>query len=171
MEQRRVRIFVTGRVQGVFFRQALKVMAKKNGILGWVRNLKDGRVEAVLEGDEEGLGRVIEWAHAGPANARVDDIEIRNEEGLGGFDSFDVRYVDGPDRIPPPGAYLDPDDVAVSFAAGMRAGAGIVSVTSIRDGSRLGVYKPPGIHGFAEDHSVWPDVLDHVAAKRHAKLP
>ena len=92
MAQRRVRIFVTGRVQGVFFRQALKVTAKKNGILGWVRNLRDGRVEAVLEGDEEGLGRVIEWAHAGPANARVEDVEIRNEEDLEGFGSVDVRY-------------------------------------------------------------------------------
>lgn len=92
MADRRVRIFVTGRVQGVFFRQALKVTAKKNGILGWVRNLKDGRVEAVLEGDEEALGRVIEWAHAGPANARVEDVEIRNEDALGEFQSFDVRY-------------------------------------------------------------------------------
>ena len=91
-DHRRVRILVTGRVQGVFFRQTLKVMAKRNNILGWVRNLKDGRVEAVLEGSEEGLDRVIEWAHAGPANARVDDVDIRNEEPLGEFDSFDVRY-------------------------------------------------------------------------------
>ncbi len=92
MTVRRVHIFVTGRVQGVFFRQALKVAAKKNGVLGWVRNLKDGRVEAVLEGNEEGLDRIIEWAHAGPANARVEDVEIRNEKPLGKFDSFDVRY-------------------------------------------------------------------------------
>lgn len=88
----RVRIFVTGHVQGVFFRQTLKVMAKKNGVLGWVRNLKDGRVEAVMESNEEGLGRMIEWAHAGPANARVEDVEIRNEEAFGEFSSFDVRY-------------------------------------------------------------------------------
>lgn len=92
MANRRVRIFVTGRVQGVFFRQALKVTAKKNGIFGWVRNLRDGRVEAVLEGDDSRLGMVIEWAHAGPANARVEDVDIRNEEYLGEFDSFDVRY-------------------------------------------------------------------------------
>lgn len=92
MADRRVRIFVTGKVQGVFFRQALKVMAKKNDILGWVRNLKDGRVEAVLEGNEDGLDRIIEWAHGGPANARVEDVEIRNEEPLGEFTTFDVRY-------------------------------------------------------------------------------
>jgi len=92
MTDRRVRIFVTGRVQGVFFRQALKVVAKKNLILGWVRNLDDGRVEAVLEGNEENLDRVIEWAHAGPANARVEDVVIRNEKIVGDFTAFDVRY-------------------------------------------------------------------------------
>lgn len=92
MTDRRVRIFVTGRVQGVFFRQALKVAAKRNGVHGWVRNLSDGRVEAVLEGSDGGLDRVTEWVHAGPANARVEDVEIRNEEPFGEFDSFDVRY-------------------------------------------------------------------------------
>ncbi len=92
MTDRRVRIFVTGNVQGVFFRQTLKVMAIKNDIRGWVRNLKDGRVEAVLEGNENGLDRVIEWAHAGPANARVDDVEIRNEEADEKFETFIVLY-------------------------------------------------------------------------------
>lgn len=92
MTNRRVRIFVTGNVQGVFFRQTLKVRAVENGILGWVRNLKDGRVEAVLEGDEKNLDRIIEWAHAGPANARVDDVEIRNEEPRGDFEAFIVKY-------------------------------------------------------------------------------
>lgn len=92
MANRRVRIFVTGRVQGVFFRQALKVTAKKNGIFGWVRNLSDGRVEAVLEGDGSRVDRVIKWAHTGPANSRVEDVDIKNEEHLGEFDSFVVRY-------------------------------------------------------------------------------
>ena len=92
MANQRVRIFVTGKVQGVFFRQSLKVMAKKNNILGWVQNLRDGRVEAVLEGDEQGTNRLVEWAHAGPANARVEDIEIRNEEYSGEFSKFDVLY-------------------------------------------------------------------------------
>ena len=92
MAERRVRIFVRGRVQGVFFRQALKVTAMKNNVRGWVRNLKDGRVEALIEGNEESLDRVVEWAHAGPANARVEDVEIHNEESTGEFDSFVVRY-------------------------------------------------------------------------------
>ena len=69
----RIRLFVTGRVQGVFFRQTLKVTAIKSSVNGWVRNLPDGRVEALLEGDDLGVGKVVEWAHAGPANARVED--------------------------------------------------------------------------------------------------
>ena len=89
---RRVRIFVTGKVQGVFFRQALKVTAKKNSIAGWAKNLGDGRVEAVLEGDDAGVGRVVEWCHAGPANARVAGVEIKSEKFAGEFSTFDVLY-------------------------------------------------------------------------------
>ncbi|MFQ5782891.1 MAG: acylphosphatase [Nitrosopumilus sp.] len=92
MSDQRIRIFVTGKVQGVFFRQALKVMAKKNNVFGWVKNLKDGRVEAVLEGDEEKVARLIEWSHGGPANARVEDVEICNEKFTGEFSKFDVVY-------------------------------------------------------------------------------
>lgn len=92
MPKQRIRIFVKGKVQGVFFRQALKVMAKKNDVSGWVKNLKDGRVEAVLEGDEEKVSRLVEWSHGGPANARVEDVEIRNEKFTGEFSKFDVLY-------------------------------------------------------------------------------
>jgi len=92
MSNNRIRIFVTGKVQGVFFRQALKVMAKKNNIFGWVKNLKDGRVEAILEGDEEKISRLVEWAHGGPANARVEAVEIRNEKFTDEFSKFDVLY-------------------------------------------------------------------------------
>ena len=92
MSKQRIRIFVTGKVQGVFFRQALKVMAKKNNVFGWVKNLKDGRVEAILEGDEEKVNRLVEWSHGGPANARVEDVEIRNEKFIGEFSQFDVLY-------------------------------------------------------------------------------
>ena len=92
MSNHRVRLFITGKVQGVFFRQALKVMAKKNNVFGWVRNLVDGRVETVLEGDEEKISRLIEWAHGGPANARVEDVEIHNEKFVGEFSKFDVLY-------------------------------------------------------------------------------
>ena len=83
---------VSGKVQGVFFRQALKVIAKKNNIFGWVRNLTDKRVEAVLEGDRESVNLVIEWAKVGPANSRVDGIEVNNEKFKNEFSTFEVLY-------------------------------------------------------------------------------
>ena len=94
MKQQRVRLLVSGNVQGVFFRQALKVVAKKNNVLGWVRNLKDGRVEAILEGDTKSVNSVIEWTHIGPANSRVDDIEVNIEDVYSGnkFSIFEVLY-------------------------------------------------------------------------------
>ena len=67
-------------------------MAVKNDVFGWVKNLKDGRVEAVLEGNEENVSRLVEWAHGGPANARVEDVDIRNEKFTAEFSKFDVLY-------------------------------------------------------------------------------
>jgi len=92
MKQQRVHLLVSGKVQGVFFRQALKVVAKKNNVLGCVRNLKDGCVEAILEGDNKSINSVIEWTRIGPANSRVDDIEVSNEEFKNEFSTFDVLY-------------------------------------------------------------------------------
>ena len=92
MGKQRVRLFIKGKVQGVFFRQALKVMAKKNNVNGWVRNLNDGRVEAILEGEDVDVSTIVEWAHAGSANARVEDIEIKNEKYAEEFTKFEVLY-------------------------------------------------------------------------------
>ena len=92
MSNQRVRLFVTGKVQGVFFRQSLKVMAKKNDVFGWVRNLQDGRVESVLEGDGEKVNKLIEWAHVGPANSRVEGVDIQNEKFIAEFSKFSVLY-------------------------------------------------------------------------------
>ena len=92
MTQKRVHIFVTGRVQGVFFRQATKVIAIKNNVTGWVRNLDDGRVEILIEGENKSVDSVIEWCNYGPANSRVDSIEVTNEDYSGNFESFEVRY-------------------------------------------------------------------------------
>ena len=92
MPSKRVRLFVTGKVQGVFFRQTLKVMAKKNSIFGWVKNLNDGRVESILEGDEEKINKLIEWANDGPANSRVESVEVQDEKFIGEFSKFDVLY-------------------------------------------------------------------------------
>ena len=92
MKQQRVHIFISGKVQGVFFRQALKVIAKKNNVVGWVRNLIDKRVEAILEGDSKSINLVVEWAKIGPANSHVDNIEINNEEFENEFSTFEVLY-------------------------------------------------------------------------------
>ncbi len=92
MAKQRVRLIVKGKVQGVFFRQALKVTAKKNNVNGWVRNLHDGRVEALLEGDDVDVSALVEWCHAGSANARVEDIDIKNEKYSGEFSKFEVLY-------------------------------------------------------------------------------
>ena len=92
MSKQRIRIFVTGRVQGVFFRQTLKAKAKQNDVYGWVKNLNDGRVEAILEGDTDNVTQLIEWTHGGPANAIVEDVEIQNEKFTGEFSKFEVTY-------------------------------------------------------------------------------
>ena len=92
MRNKRIRVFVKGKVQGVFFRQALKVKAKQQNVFGWVKNLLDERVEAVLEGNEENVNVLVEWCHGGPANARVEDVEIRNEKFINEFKKFDVLY-------------------------------------------------------------------------------
>jgi acylphosphatase len=89
MPENRVRshIWVAGRVQGVFFRQETARNARSRGVAGWVRNLPDGRVEAVLEGPPEDVAAVVEWAGAGPPMARVAHVEVEEEtpEGESGF--------------------------------------------------------------------------------------
>ena len=92
MKQQRAHLMISGKVQGVFFRQALKVIAKKNNVSGWVRNLKDRHVEAILEGNIESVNLVIEWSRMGPANSRVDDVEVSIEEFKNEFSVFDVLY-------------------------------------------------------------------------------
>ena len=92
MKQQRIHLLVSGKVQGVFFRQALKVIAKKNNVSGWVRNLKDRRVEAVLEGDNKSVNSVVEWTSIRPANSHVDYVEVINEEFKNEFSAFEVLY-------------------------------------------------------------------------------
>lgn len=92
MAKQRIHLFIKGQVQGVFFRQTTKVTAEKKNVTGWVKNLHDGRVEAVLEGNDVEVSEVVEWCHAGPANAVVDDVEIINERYKGEFSKFDIVY-------------------------------------------------------------------------------
>ncbi len=89
----RVRILVSGKVQGVFFRKSTKNKAQELDITGWVRNLDDGRVEAVFEGEKEKVEKMVEWARKGPDYAEIKDIKITPEEYTGEFSGFTVlRY-------------------------------------------------------------------------------
>jgi acylphosphatase len=92
MSHQRVRLFVTGRVQGVFFRQSLKAKSIQNDVFGWVKNLQDGRVECLLEGNEENISILVKWAYDGPANAIVENVEVHNEKFDNEFTKFDVLY-------------------------------------------------------------------------------
>jgi len=79
----RAHVYVTGRVQGVWFRESCREQANAAGVGGWVRNLSDGRVEAVFDGPDAGVDRVVAWCHEGPAQARVDGVEVHREQPTG----------------------------------------------------------------------------------------
>jgi acylphosphatase len=83
----RRRVLISGLVQGVFFRDTCERVARENGVNGWVRNLADGRVEAVFEGPDDRVDRLVAWARRGPARAVVTDVAVSVEqpEGLTGF--------------------------------------------------------------------------------------
>jgi len=83
----RYRVLVSGQVQGVSFRLACQRMAWQYGVAGWVRNLSDGRVEAVFEGPAGEVERLLDWARRGPRMAVVADVAVQPEqpEGLGTF--------------------------------------------------------------------------------------
>jgi acylphosphatase len=83
----RYRVLVSGRVQGVFFRGTCRRLAQENDVSGWVRNLPDGRVEAVFEGSPENVARLVDWSRHGPRLALVENIGIHPEppEGLPDF--------------------------------------------------------------------------------------
>ncbi|PSP79882.1 acylphosphatase [Halobacteriales archaeon QS_4_69_225] len=87
----RAHVFVSGTVQGVYYRANTRDTARERGVDGWVRNLEDGRVEAVFEGDEPDVEATIEWCHTGSPQAVVDDVDVEYEppEGESGFE---IRY-------------------------------------------------------------------------------
>ena len=90
MARIRAHVWISGRVQGVFFRAHAKEMADELGLTGWVRNLPDGRVEAVFEGEEEALKRAIAWCKRGPPLASVEKVEVRYEQPTGEFRDFRI---------------------------------------------------------------------------------
>lgn len=75
---RRVRLTVTGRVQGVYFRASTEQRARGLGLTGWVRNLPDGSVEVEAQGADQDVAALIDWCHEGPAYARVARVDVRD---------------------------------------------------------------------------------------------
>ena len=88
----RAHFIVSGRVQGIFFRSETKHKAKKHGVEGWVRNLRDGGVEAVFEGEEKTVKDLIAFCKRGPPRARVTDVDVKWESYTGEFKDFQIRY-------------------------------------------------------------------------------
>ncbi len=88
----RARIVISGMVQGVFFRDHTRRWASSLDLTGWVRNLGDGRVEALAEGDKEKVDELIVRLHEGPPLARVENVDIEWEDYKGEFKDFRVTY-------------------------------------------------------------------------------
>ena len=88
----RAHVYVSGRVQGVFFRYETQDEAVKHEVSGWVRNLQDGRVEAVFEGEKDRVDRMVEFCRVGPRGAKVTHFEVSQESYTGEFRDFQVRY-------------------------------------------------------------------------------
>jgi acylphosphatase len=87
-----VHVFISGRVQGVAFRHYTVKTARSLNLAGWVRNLDDGRVEAVFEGRDDDIDAMLAWCRRGPSLARVDHVEIHEEALSGRERDFRIRY-------------------------------------------------------------------------------
>lgn len=88
----RVHVFVSGRVQGVFFRDETRRHAVKHNVTGWVRNTYDGRLEAVFEGEKEDVEKLVEFCKKGPSYAKVTNVEVTEEKFVGEFRDFRIRF-------------------------------------------------------------------------------
>ncbi|MGD8505250.1 MAG: acylphosphatase [Candidatus Bathyarchaeota archaeon] len=84
-------VHVSGRVQGVFFRSETRDEAVRHAVTGWVRNLPDGRVEAVFEGEKENVDKLVEFCGRGPRGARITKVEVAWETYTGEFKNFQIR--------------------------------------------------------------------------------
>ena len=92
MDNIRVRLVIEGRVQGVWFRDSTRSEALTLGVSGWVRNRRDGSVEAIAEGPEDQVKKLVSWCHQGPTRATVSSVHETREEWKGKFDSFDIMF-------------------------------------------------------------------------------
>jgi len=91
-KQVRAHAIISGRVQGVFFRAETQRAAEGFGVFGWVRNKRDGTVEAVFEGRQSDVDAMLSWCRQGPRMARVDKVDANWQDYTGEFDRFDITY-------------------------------------------------------------------------------
>ncbi|PLX89670.1 MAG: acylphosphatase [Desulfuromonas sp.] len=91
MKQVRMTVVISGRVQGVFYRQSTKQMAETLGLTGWVKNLPNGDVEALFEGEESNIRQMLNWCYRGPKAARVDKVHSAESPASGEFPRFSIK--------------------------------------------------------------------------------
>ena len=87
----RAHVYVSGQVQGVFFRDSAREKAEQLGLAGWVRNIPDGRVEALFEGPSERVREMVRWCEEGPSHADVESVETEFEASREDLTGFEVR--------------------------------------------------------------------------------
>ena len=92
MDKVRARVIVEGRVQGVLYRHHTQETAYKLGVKGWVRNRRDGSVEALFEGDKKNVDQIVQWCYRGPTEARVTNVRTTWENYTGEFEDFSIGY-------------------------------------------------------------------------------
>ena len=91
MNMKKMHVFITGKVQGVFFRAHMQRIARSLGFTGWVKNLGDGRVEAVLEGSETNLEAMLDWCREGSPGSLVSQVAVTDEPYSGDYTDFSIR--------------------------------------------------------------------------------
>ena len=97
--EKKIHILISGKVQGVWYRASTQKKALSLGLYGWVRNLKDGRVEMVAQGEEAQLQALLDWCKQGPEFAKVKDIDVQWSQTLETLQGFDVRQTVSLDSI------------------------------------------------------------------------
>lgn len=90
--KKRAHVFISGHVQGVWFRANTRDKAEQLGLTGWVKNTYNGNVEAVFEGDEEIINEIIAWCHKGPSLANVSNVKVDFKDYTGEFQGFSIKY-------------------------------------------------------------------------------
>lgn len=90
-DKERAHVYISGNVQGVFFRDSTRQKAEELGLAGWVKNMPDGRVEAIFEGPSGAVQEIIDWCKEGPSQATVEDVDAEHEEPAEDLEGFEVR--------------------------------------------------------------------------------